>query len=220
MQPHSAPHVKDYDRLARLFDQRLGLYARQTIEQALALARLEGTEAVLDACSGTGELLQLIALQGHRGPVFGADFSETMVHAAEHRLRAYPNITIRHERIEAMTLPSDSFHVIFNTNVLHYLEHPQEIFTEFYRLLRPHGRLIVADLAANSVWMRLWSTLRRFIRPTYQHLYQIEEAQRLLEEAGFTIVSRRLFKVTGVWSVMLLEAQRPAPHLRRIQEEL
>jgi ubiquinone/menaquinone biosynthesis C-methylase UbiE len=102
----------------------------------------------------------------------------------------------------------------------HYLEHPRKTVSEFYRLLRPHGRLIVADLAAHSPWMRVWSTLRRFIRPTYQHLYQVEEARRLLEEAGFTIISQRLFKVTGVWSVMLIEAQRPAPHLRRFQEQL
>ncbi len=108
--------VRDYDRLARHVDRRLALYAGETIAEALRLANLTGTEAVLDTCCGTGELLLLIALRDHRGTVIGVDFSQTMLNVAAHRLRTYPNIVLRFGNITDLQLPSDYFHVVFNTN--------------------------------------------------------------------------------------------------------
>jgi ubiquinone/menaquinone biosynthesis C-methylase UbiE len=189
----------------------LALYARQVIGEALQLAELTGTEAVLDACCGTGELLQLIALREHRGTLIGVDFSETMLNVAANRLRNYPNVTLKHQRIENLQLPSDYFHIVFNTNAFHYLDEPEATLREFQRVLRPHGRLILTDLAANSRLTWLWSQARRIFRPTHARLYRLEEMIDYLRRQGFVVLRKRLLRINLLWSVMLIEAQNPAP---------
>lgn len=203
--------IRQYDRMAKLFDHRLGIYARQTIEEAVKSANLDGTEAILDACSGTGELLQRIALSEHRGPLIGIDFSQTMLNVAINRLRNYPNVILKLGSAEKLDLPSNYFHIVFNTNAFHYLKNPEGALAEFRRVLRPHGRLIITDLAANSRLTRLWSGLRHFFGPPHVHLYRMEELERLLRQSGFVVIRKKLWRVNLFWSVMLLVAQNPAP---------
>lgn len=212
MKHASNERIKEYDRVAKHYDQRLGLYARQSLEEALRLANLRGTEAILDACCGTGELLQMIALSQHRGTMIGTDFSETMVNVAAHKLHQYENVTLKKGEITKLELPSDYFHTIFHTNAFRYLDNPQETIREFHRLLRPHGQLIFVDLAANSHLTRLWGKLRQVIRPTYQHLYRLEEAVNLIQAHKLTVVRKKLWRINLLWSMMLIEAQKPAPH--------
>ena len=206
--------IRDYDRLARHVDRRLALYARETISEALRIANLTGTEAILDTCCGTGELLQLIALQGHRGTIIGVDFSETMLNVAIHRLRDYRAIVLKRGDIHDLQLPSDYFHLVFNTNAFRYLAKPKETLAEFRRVLRPHGRLILVDLAANSRWTRLWTQFRQLVRPMHRTLYRVQGLAELLRQSGFVVTRRKLWRVNFFWSVMLLEARNPAPTLR------
>lgn len=203
--------ARQYDRMTKLLDQRLGLYSRQTIDQAIKFASLTGTEAILDACSGTGELLQMVALSEHRGPIIGLDFSQAMLNVASSRLRQYGNIHLKLGRADKLDLPSNHFHVVFNTNAFHYIENPEAAIAEFRRVLRPHGRLILADLAANSRLTRIWSSLRKLFGPAHFRLYRIEEMVELLRKNGFVIVRKKYWRVNIFWSVMLLEAQNPAP---------
>jgi len=208
--------VRQYDQMEKYFDARMGLYARQTITEAVTLAKLSGTEAILDACSGTGELLQLIALNGHTGSLVGVDYSQEMLNVAMTRLRQYPNITLKLGPTEHLKFPDRHFEVVFTTNALHYLEHPLEAFEEYRRVLRSHGRLIVADLAANSRLTRLWSSFRRFFGPAHHvHLYRAEEVIDLLRASGFVIVRKKIWRVNLFWSVMLFEAQNPAPTVKK-----
>lgn len=200
--------VRDYDRLARVFDHRLGLYTRQTLEQALETAHLTGTEKVLDACCGTGELLQLMALHGHTGEILGIDFSETMLNVASRRVRDYPNVTLKQSDIRQIDAPRDHFQVVFHTNALHYLDNPRESMAELWRVLAPHGRLVLVDLAANSRLTRFWTILRRLVRPVYRKTYQVEEVTELLRKAGFAVMRKRVSRINLFWSVMLIEAQK------------
>lgn len=201
----------DYERLARMADRRLGLYARETIDEAIEFAHLSGTEAVLDTCCGNGELLQYVALKGHRGPLVGVDFSPAILNVAALRLKTYATIVLKQEDIGALSQPSDYFHIVFNTNAFRYLKNPEASLSEFYRVLRPHGRLILVDLAATSWLMRVWVVLRRILRPTYRRLYWPEEISQYLHQAGFVLTRRKLWRVNLFWSVMLFEAQKPAP---------
>ncbi len=209
-EPTHRVHRHTYDRIARLADQRLGLYSRETIDEAIRFAKLEGTEAILDTCCGNGELLQYIALSQHRGPLVGVDFSEAMLNVAVRRLKSYPAIALKQEDISHLSQPSDYFHLVFNTNAFHYLEDPSLSLGEFFRVLRPMGRLILVDLAANSRLTRIWAKLRRLIQPSYQQLYQPEDLQHYLEKTGFMITRRKLWRINLLWSVMLFEAQKPA----------
>lgn len=203
-------HIRDYDRLAKHFDERLGLYARQTIDEALKNANLSGNEVILDACCGTGEMLLTIASREHTGSLIGIDFSTTMLNVAQRKLRGYQNVSLKHFDAKNIDFPKEYFDIVFNTNALHYFDDPKAVLREFARILKPHGRLILADLAANSRFTRFWSLVRSMFKPTYRHLYRFEEMNELLRSSGFTIISRKLWRVNIFWSVMIFDAQKLA----------
>lgn len=203
--------AQEYDRLAKHYDQRLGLYARQTIEEAIQTAQLTGTEAILDTCCGTGELLQQVALAGHRGPLVGIDFSQTMLNVARRRLATYPHVVLKSSEVELLKFPNDYFHIAFNTNAFRYLVHPHQALEEIYRVLRPHGRLVLVDLTASSHLTQIWSFLRSRIRPSYQRIYHVDELAAMLRAAGFVISRHRRWRINLFWSVTLFEARKPAP---------
>ncbi len=211
MKQTEAQRLKEYHRIAKHYDQRLALYSHETIAEALKIANLTGTESIVDTCCGSGELLQLIALQQHKGTMIGLDISEAMLNVAHYRLKTYPNIVLKGGDVREMQLPSGYFHLAFNTNAFHYLDDPDTIIQEIYRILRPHGRLILVDLAANSSITRFWSWLRNLTRLAYYRIYRIEEMADKLKKNGFVILRRKIWRVNLFWSVMLLEAQRPAP---------
>jgi ubiquinone/menaquinone biosynthesis C-methylase UbiE len=203
--------IREYDRIARLFDHRLGLYARQAIDAALEFAHLTGAESVIDICCGAGELLQVLGLHSHTGRVIGVDFSETMLNVAARRLKPYANIELRKGPADQLTAHDNEFDVAFSTNAFHYLENPEQVLVECRRVLKPHGRLIIVDLAANSQVTRLWLMFRRLFRPAHSRVYRLEEMVQLLEQAGFVPTRRKLKRINLLWSVMFIEAHKPAP---------
>lgn len=214
MSANNEDRIRDYDRIAKLFDHRLGFYTRQTIDEAVRIARLTGNERILDACCGTGELLQLLGLAGHRGQITGIDFSDTMLNVAARRLAPYKNIEIKRGHVTHVDIAANEVDVIFNTNAFHYLNDPNAVLREFERVLKPHGRLIMVDLAATTQLTRLWLGLRRLFRPSYHRVYRSEELAKLLTDNKFTIVRRKQWRINLLWSVMLFEVQKPAPHKR------
>lgn len=212
MAPDNAnERIRDYDRLAKLHDHRLGLYTRRAIDDAIELARLRGDEAILDLCCGPGELLQLLGLRSHKGKIIGLDFSDSMLNVASRRVRPYANIEIKKAPAHSLPYSDAEFDLVFNTNAFHYLEEPEQVLREVLRVLRPHGRLIIVDLAANSHLTRLWLLIRRLFRPAYHRAYRLEDMLHLLKQAGFVSTRRKLIHINLLWSVMVVEAHKPAP---------
>ncbi len=213
-----ASRAQEYDRIARHYDERLGLYARETIEEAVRVANLSGVEAVLDTCCGTGELLQQIALANHRGPLVGIDFSQTMLNVAVRRLVNYPHVSLKPTPIESLGFPDGYFHIVFNTNAFRYLHQPKVALKEIYRVIRPHGRLILVDLMASSRITRLWHFIRRHIQPVYKNVYRFDELEEMLRSTGFIITRHKRWRVNLFWSVVLFEVHKPAPSARPAQQ--
>lgn len=89
---------------------------------------------VLDAGCGTGRLLGLAT--------HGVDGSSKMLDLARQR---YPGKDIKHCTLDTLPFLDESFDVVFCMHVCMHLpvESIRTILTEFYRVLRPGGRLIL-----------------------------------------------------------------------------
>src|SRR5580658_4717638 len=110
---------------------------------ALALAGREGLEA-LDIGCGTGFLSLELASRGHR--VTGIDFAQAMLTLAK-RKAAEAGADIRFEEADAEALPFPplAFDLVMTRHVLWTLPHPEAAIDEWFRVLRPGGRLAVID---------------------------------------------------------------------------
>jgi ArsR family transcriptional regulator len=126
-----------WDRLRdELFGDRFQLAA------FAALADAEWT--VGDLGCGTGEMSA--ALAPFVGRVVAVDASAAMLQAARKRLHEFDNIDLRRGELEALPIDSERLDAATLMLVLHHVPEPARALAEVARVLKPGGRVIVADM--------------------------------------------------------------------------
>lgn len=120
--------------------------ARADLSAALAL--LDSNMIVGDFGCGTGALSASLAL--HVAHVHAIDASPEMLAAARARIGDMHNVTITEGSLESLPLPDASLDAAIMLLVLHHVAQPQKAFAEARRVLKPGGRLLVADMRAHT----------------------------------------------------------------------
>jgi SAM-dependent methyltransferase len=112
----------------------------------LELAQLGPGQRVLDIATGAGEpALSAASRVGPKGYVLATDLSENMLQfakmtAAERGLRNFETLVMDGEHLD---LPDDSFDAVFCRLGLMYMPDKQQALSEWRRVLKPGGRVVV-----------------------------------------------------------------------------
>lgn len=129
----------DYDRIERLLAFGTGPWYRRS---ALARAGLAAGSRMLDVGIGTGlvarEALKLIGVQGR---LVGVDPSPGMMACVR-----LPQVELREGRAEALPCDDAAFDFVSMGYALRHVADVAVAFSEFHRVLRPDGRLLVLEI--------------------------------------------------------------------------
>ncbi|MBA3232068.1 MAG: metalloregulator ArsR/SmtB family transcription factor [Acidobacteria bacterium] len=148
-------------------------------------ALLDDEWVVGDLGCGTGQVAA--ALAPFVGRVIAVDRSGEMLQAARRRLRTLRNVEVKRGDLEALPIVDAELDVASLLLVLHHLPDPAAALAEAARVLKPGGRLLIADMLPHD---------HEEYRQQMGHVwlgFSAEQLTRLLESAGFTRI-----RVTGL----------------------
>ncbi|HEX6025519.1 MAG TPA: methyltransferase domain-containing protein [Solirubrobacter sp.] len=115
-----------------------------------ALGRVEPGEVVLDLGCGAGsDLLIAAQMTGPNGRAIGIDMTPAMLERATNSARAMnlANVELHESLIEHLPVEDASVDVVISNGVIDLVPDKDAVFDEIDRVLRPGGRLQLADVA-------------------------------------------------------------------------
>ncbi len=124
------------------------------VENMLESISVDGTKW-LDAGCGTGVISRLIASKGSQ--VLAVDASENMLEIAKESSREFGD-KIKYtpiDSVESLPYRDDEYDGIVCSSVLEYLKDPQQCLTEFHRVIKPGGTLIISVPNSRSIVRKL-----------------------------------------------------------------
>lgn len=172
---------------------------RLTFEQ-LGVA---GQERVLEVGFGGGDLLEWI-LSATEAKAIGVEASEAMLQRARGRFRReLGQGTLRLEQglADALPLPSASVDKACSVNSVYFWPDLHSALTEFARVLRPGGRLVLCLQTPESV--HAWPGSVHGFRA-----YGAQEVAGLMEAAGFGPVRSASDEAPAVGEFICLSSER------------
>jgi len=159
-----------------------------TIDQSL----LKPGESLLDVGYGTGGVtIPGKKRVGQNGKVAGIDPSPEMITFASQKAdEAGLEIEFRLGVIESLPYPDATFDVVTSSLMMHHLSRDIQVkgLAEIYRVLKPGGRLLIADTRRPSGF--ILKQLFAFLTKHHGIKFGIEDLPVMLKSAGFAIASQ------------------------------
>lgn len=139
---------------SRVYDMLAGPFVRRSDTPILNVAEVSAGDSVLDIGTGPGYLARAAALRvGPTGRGVGLDASAEMIaRATDRAARDKSGATFVHAGAQEMPFEDGEFDAVVSRLAMHHL--PGDIkglaITEVARVLKPGGRMVLADLASST----------------------------------------------------------------------
>src|SRR5262249_47768241 len=180
----------------------------------LDLAALTPGEEVLDLGSGSGTDVFCAALQvGSAGRVVGVDFTDEQLRKAT-RLRdrdGFAQADFVESSIDSLPFDAASFDAVVSNGVINLSPVKHRVFAEAARVLRPGGRLAIADIVSGRPLkertrrnVELWAACIAGAIPRSSYLTAIEAAGLRVGEArtnDYDFISERALDACSTYGV-------------------
>jgi ArsR family transcriptional regulator len=183
---------KRQDRMRSFFDSVAGRLGKDYVpgktwkSMAEALLRLMPPMVIADLGAGEGAFALLLAQRAQR--VIAVDSSAGMIDVGRDQAQrnGITNVDFRIGDMEELPIGDGEVDLVFFSQSLHHALHPDRALCEAARILKPHGRVVILDLAkhryeeAREVYADEWLG------------FSEAELEEMLAKAGFVAVETSL----------------------------
>ncbi len=148
---------KEYSKYAKVYDVAVKLLPVWKTWIKTVIPYIEGNR-VLEASFGTGYLLMQYA---NNYETYGIDFNNNMVKVAQKNLsQKGVEASLQWANVEELPFPENYFDTIVNTMAFTGYPNGKQAMSEFYRVLKEGGKLLIVDFDYPSNRNRLgyWLT--------------------------------------------------------------
>jgi arsenite methyltransferase len=180
----------------------------------LDLAALEPGDEVLDLGSGSGtDVFCAAVLVGESGRVVGVDITDEQIEKAS-RLRqeaGFANVDLVEAHIEELPFEDASFDAVISNGVINLSPVKGRVFAEAARVLRPGGRLAIADIVSGRALkertrrnVELWAACIAGAIPRDAYLNAIEAVGlhvREVRKNAYRFISERALDACNTYEV-------------------
>lgn len=172
---------------------------------SLVLKMLEPTGNVLDYGCGSGQLLKRILKQDVK-KAFGAEVSGSLIKVATQQC---PNATIFNPLAKKIPKNLD---VIYSLDVIEHIENDREVLNNFYKSLKPGGKVLIAVPAHQILFSDFDTELGHYRR------YEQAELLLKLKDAGFEDIKLRWWNRLGL-SVVKYQLAHSKERAKTLREQ-
>lgn len=155
----------------------------------LLFAELKEGETVLDLGSGGGiDVLAASRYVGEKGKVFGLDMTDEMLELANQNKEQMGarNVVFLKGFIEEIPLPDETVDVVMSNCVINLSMDKEKVFREIFRVLKPGGRLAIADILAikKEVPEKIRKMTEMWVSCIAGAMH-IDQCKKILSQVGF-----------------------------------
>ena len=159
-------HVSRWHRLYRL-QTLFSTDEQRAKDRVVEIADIKEGDIVLEVAIGAGDVIEKIARKvGERGKVYGVDVAQGYIEFTRKRLAKLGlNDKVHLQLGEATKLPfeDNEFDVLINCFMMDLIDIPEipKVLSEFKRVVRTHGKVIIATMAIPEGKQSLLSKIMR-----------------------------------------------------------
>jgi ubiquinone/menaquinone biosynthesis C-methylase UbiE len=191
---HARLNEKQWDSRAETYDKSIHrFYFHFTQKRVLSLLNLLESQCFLDMGCGTGWAVRYAAsLVKNKGKFYGIDISSKMIKRAKKNCTGCENIYFYKADAAALPFEGDFFDFIICTSSFHHYFNPSKVLNEVYRVLKPRGKIYIADVTTDGLIMKRVEKWLQKKEREHVKQYSTQEYKTLFAEAGLSYITSKV----------------------------
>jgi ubiquinone/menaquinone biosynthesis C-methylase UbiE len=214
----------EFTRQAETFSASAALTDSALTDRFVMALGEAGRGSVLDVACGPGILSAAIAKAAR--DVVAFDLTPLMLTKAKQRCAAagLGNVSFREGNAGELPFADASFDAVVTRLSVHHFDRPQRVMSEIFRVVRPGGSFVIADVLSSEVpaESELQNAIEILRDPSHVRMLPGSELTSLVIDAGFDIESQTTWdkpREFGEWMGIVNDPSR-VPPLRTVVRAL